>query len=266
MAELTWQQAIKRVLAEADRALHTSEITEQIIDRGLRDSLGATPEATVGAQLYGSIKRKGNDSPYLRVGKATFALKQNTETNANTDSSDQDNEYTDTEGGLEEDSEAGLIQAFGMYWQRNSVYWSPNPSLGGRQQIGATVVNFHDQRGVYLLYDGREVVYVGRSVDRPLGKRLYEHTQDRLRSRWDRFSWFGLRRVSPAGKLSEVKYTPSEELIAVTLEALLIEGLEPRQNRRRGDGFTAVEYLQADDPEIERQRMKSLLETVKSKF
>jgi hypothetical protein len=34
------------------------------------------------------------------------------------------------------------------------------------------------------------------------------------------------------------------------MEALLIEGLEPPQNRRRGDDFRAVEYLQAEDREL----------------
>jgi hypothetical protein len=33
-----------------------------------------------------------------------------------------------------------------------------------------------------------------------------------------------------------------------TLEALLIKSLEPPQNRKRGDGFSAVEYIQ-DVPE-----------------
>ncbi len=40
------------------------------------------------------------------------------------------------------------------------------------QQIGAMPVNFHGQMGIYLLYDGREVIYVGRTTDRALGKRL----------------------------------------------------------------------------------------------
>ena len=31
-----------------------------------------------------------------------------------------------------------------------------------------------------------------------------------------------------------------------TMEALLIEGLEPRQNRKREDGFNAIEYIQVE--------------------
>ena len=47
------------------------------------------------------------------------------------------------------------------------------------------------------------VVYVGRPINHPLGKRLYEHRLDRLSSRWKRFSWFGLLDVTEDGNLRE---------------------------------------------------------------
>jgi hypothetical protein len=56
------------------------------------------------------------------------------------------------------------------------------------------------------------------------------------------------------------------DIIVTTMEALLIEGLEPPQNRRRGDDFRAVEYLQAEDPELEKRRMMSLLAEMSSKL
>ena len=43
------------------------------------------------------------------------------------------------------------------------------------------------------------------------------------------------------------------------MEALLIEGLEPPQNRRQGNGFNAVEFLQRTDPELSRLKQKLLL-------
>ena len=49
------------------------------------------------------------------------------------------------------------------------------------------------------------------------------------------------------------------DMLVSTMEALLIEGLEPPQNRRRGDGFNATEFIQATDPEVERRRAKQLL-------
>ena len=87
---------------------------------------------------------------------------------------------------------------------------------------------------IYILYDHHTVVYVGRAIERPLGKRLYEHTVDRLGSRWNRFSWFGFLDVTQKGNLRETPFNSSLAALVATLEALLIEALEPPQNRKRG--------------------------------
>ena len=163
----------------------------------------------------------------------------------------------------EEDSEETLsfINSFGMYWGRLEVDWSKNtPKLLGVQKEGAKPVDFSHQLGVYILYDGHRPVYVGRSTNRPLGKRLYEHTTDRLRGRWSRFSWFGVIPVTEEGKLQKTDTVPSDpEAIISTLEALLIEAVEPSQNRKRGDDFNAIEYLQVEDPELAIKKQKRLL-------
>ena len=44
---------------------------------------------------------------------------------------------------------AGAVQAFGMFWRRDSVFWSGKPQLLGKQGVGATDVNFANQIGVY---------------------------------------------------------------------------------------------------------------------
>jgi predicted GIY-YIG superfamily endonuclease len=166
----------------------------------------------------------------------------------------------------EEKDTGGIVKAFGMYWQRDWVEWTIKPTLMGQQE-GADFVNFADQVGVYLLYDGREVVYVGRTTDNRLGARLSDHTRDRLNGRWDRFSWFGLLNVTDDGKLAQGETAEiTQEDIIVTIEALLIEGLEPRQNRKRGDAFRAVEYLQAQDPELLKKKKKKLAEEMLSKL
>ena len=72
--ELTWRKAIDKVLASSATPLHYSEIAEMIISDGLRKNLGATPSATVNAQISVSIKRDGDSSPYIRVGKGVYAL------------------------------------------------------------------------------------------------------------------------------------------------------------------------------------------------
>lgn len=130
------------------------------------------------------------------------------------------------------------------------------------QQLGAEPVDFGKQLGIYLLYDGREVIYVGRTTEGSLGGRLYHHTCDRLSTRWDRFSWFGLVPVSEKGSLAAMPAQYQSEQIIPALEAILIEALEPRQNRKRGDDLKAVEYLQHEDAEIKKQKLKDSLEAV----
>jgi hypothetical protein len=134
------------------------------------------------------------------------------------------------------------------------------------QQIGAESVNFGEQVGIYLLYDGREAVYVGRATERPLGVRLFEHSRDRLGSRWDRFSWFGARPVAEDGSLGTVPATYKAPDLLPVLEAVLIEALEPRQNRKRGDDLGAVEYLQVLDESIRNsQAIQTMITAIQSK-
>jgi len=259
--ELTWRKAIDKVLAVSDQPMHYKEIAEKIISDGLRTSLGATPAATVNAQIAVSIKKHGDSSPYVRVAKGIFTLAKGGST---VPSSTQVKEpSTDTP---DEEEQYAIVSSFGMFWRRESIEWIGTPKLLGMQQIGATPVDFSKQLGIYLLYDGREVIYVGRSTDRPLGRRLYEHTIDRMSTRWDRFSWFGLLPVSESGSLGKLPPTYDATKMIPALEAILIEALEPRQNRKRGDDLAAVEYLQKIDPEIEKKRVKATLDAALNKL
>jgi hypothetical protein len=165
---------------------------------------------------------------------------------------------------LEEQYE--IVTSFGMFWRRNAVEWVATPKLLGMQQLEATPVDFVQQLGIYLLYDGREVIYVGRTTDRPLGRRLFEHTVDRMSTRWDRFSWFGLLPVSEAGALGALPATFDAAKLIPALEAILIESLEPRQNRKRGDDLAAVEYIQRVDPELEKKRLKASFDAALNKL
>ena len=133
-------------------------------------------------------------------------------------------------------------------------------TLLGAQLKAAKPVNFADRVGVYILYSGERVIYVGRITEPRLGPRLWDHMCDRLAGRWDRFSWFGVRTANDDGTLGPVPCgNYAVDMLVSTMEALLIEGLEPPQNRRRGDGFNATEFIQATDPEVERRRAKQLL-------
>ena len=261
-SELTWRKAIDKVLGASDTPLHYNEITEQIIAQGLRHSLGATPAATVSAQISSLIKHEGASSPYIRIGKGIYTMKAQGKPTLK----QQPKLTPDVSESDETEAQYEIVSSFGMFWRREAVEWIATPRLLGMQQIGATPVDFNKQLGIYLLYDGREVIYVGRTTDRPLGKRLFEHTSDRMSSRWDRFSWFGLLPVSEQGVLGALPSTFDAAKLIPALEAILIEALEPRQNRKRGDDLAAVEYIQRVDPEIEKKRVKATLDAALNKL
>lgn len=251
--EKSWKEAIKKVLAESTTPLHYTEIAEQILSRGYYATDGATPAASVSAQIATSIKHEGEKSPFVRTGRGIFTLKNLADTLP---------EEPEINATLSE----SIIHSFGMYWQRDLVVWRNDPKLFGKQQAASREVDFNKQKGIYVLYDHHTVVYVGRSVDRPLGKRLYEHTVDRLGSRWNRFSWFGLLDVAEDGSLREMVLNISIANLIATLEALLIEALEPPQNRKRGDDFSGMEYIQAIDPELKEREIQNTLRSIERKL
>lgn len=241
---MTWDEAVQAVLREAGGALHYSEIAERIVAQGLREEVGATPQQTVAATISMSLREV--DSPYVRVARGEYALRSELQIGTVAPSAPEL---------VAEEAVTGALKAFGMYWQRGLVMWA-RPRLLGKQ-AGGTEVNFADQQGVYLLHDRDRVIYVGRADD-TLFARLKAHTTDRLSGRWDRFSWFGLRAVQSDGALSEVVLDWRHSVVIETLEALLIESLEPPLNRRRGDNLSAAEYLQVEDPDLEALRRQEL--------
>lgn len=263
--EKSWKEAIKRVLKESSIPLHYTEISEQILSQSYYETEGATPAATVNAQIASSIKHDGTRSPFIRVGKGIFALKNSpTAEISPVDIPKQAKSEALAESDVEPSE--SIIHSFGMYWQRDLIVWRNDPKIYGKQQATSKPVDFGKQKGIYILYDHHTVVYVGRSIERPLGKRLFEHTVDRLGSRWNRFSWFGLLDVTQEGNLQEMALNTSLAALVATLEALLIESLEPPQNRKRGDDFSAIEYIQSIDPELKEREIQNTLRSIEQKM
>jgi hypothetical protein len=256
MSELGWREAITQVLRGTPEPMHYASIAEAIAEQRLRSEFGATPAASVNSIISVSIQNEGEQSPFMRVGRGLYALRELSTS-----------QVQPSEIQAEEPDDTGLINAFGMYWARSNVLWITTPRVLGQQQPGSTPVDFCDQKGVYLLHDGRAVVYVGRTTEQPLGIRLRQHVSDRLNGRWDRFSWFGVYPVSESGILAtNAEATYDLEMLIVTMEALLIEGLEPPQNRKRGDDFRAVEFLQVEDPDIQKKQILLLMDELKKKL
>ncbi len=235
MAEMSWKDAAQKVLEGAHRPLHYREIADEILAQGLKTTFGATPESSVNAVISTEIQREGSDCVFERVSPGVYGIKASGRNIVP----------------LGNEPESGSLEAFGVYWRRDQVKWTGEPRLFGRARPRADRVNLADQRGVYLLYDEhRAVVYVGQATKQSIWKRVGQHVDDRLTARWERFSWFGIRPVEPSGSLASVETgTISPERLILTLEALLIEVLEPRQNRA-GSSYSGEEYIQAPDPRM----------------
>ena len=154
-----------------------------------------------------------------------------------------------------------VIKNFGFMWERDKVQWGSAGRGGGGSLDGIMVgnkkrkVDFTGQMGIYVLYDRFEQpVQIGQSRD--IMRRLRQHRKDHLRNRWTYFSWFRFYQVAASGQLS-VKDKAELLKRVVTLgeglneiEAVLIQVLEPRLNRRGSNWQDVEEYLQAV-PEIE---------------
>lgn len=260
MSDLSWRDAVVEVLRQSSEAMHYADIADAITEQKLRIHVGATPAQSVSYALTTSLNKEGPSSPFIRVAPGRYALRDAFEQSPPA-----------TRPLIVETKATGLINALGMFWARSKVHWTSNPRILGQQQEGSTPVDFAKQKGVYLLHDGRAVVYVGRATDQ-LATRLRQHVSDRLSGRWDRFSWFGIYPVvADSGDLDvnalDEDLSTSLAALIVTMEALLIEGLEPPQNRKRGDDFRAVEFLQVEDPEIRKKNVISrLMDELKTSF
>jgi HB1, ASXL, restriction endonuclease HTH domain len=76
MTDMPWREAVEKILDENAVAMHYSDIAEQIVERGLRDNVGATPAATVNSQISQSIKYDGTDSPFIRTDRGQYILRK----------------------------------------------------------------------------------------------------------------------------------------------------------------------------------------------
>ena len=76
---MTFLDAAHEILKQAGQPLHYREIAKRALEQGLIESKGKTPKATMNAQLATNIKRAaegGRPSPFVRVGRGVFGLKE----------------------------------------------------------------------------------------------------------------------------------------------------------------------------------------------
>lgn len=69
-------QAAEIVLKEASKPLHYKEITQRMINRGLWQTHGKTPDATVNAAIAVDIKKNGTHSLFQRTNGGVYVLRE----------------------------------------------------------------------------------------------------------------------------------------------------------------------------------------------
>lgn len=155
-----------------------------------------------------------------------------------------------------------IIQSYGLFWHADNVHWGRGSQGGTLLGVPArarssTPCDFREQIGIYVLYSNHDIVYVGQAgaKNQRLFKRLRKHRRDDLAGRWNRFSWFGLRRVLASGRLSTKKPRTSVSIASALnhMEAALIAAAEPTLNRqggRFGKKKGTLKYLQYRDDRL----------------
>jgi hypothetical protein len=112
-----------------------------------------------------------------------------------------------------------VIQNFGLFWERDHIEWGSRGQghaghLKGYVKNPQFPVDFREQRGIYVLYEGDNIatqraVYVGQAGagQNDLFHRLRDHNTKELWNRWQRFSWFGFLNVGNTRELVHVNKT-----------------------------------------------------------
>ncbi len=87
-----------------------------------------------------------------------------------------------------------LITRFGEFWQREDLFtvtkkqvvWNAERSWYGKKPP------LEGARGIYILYKGRNPVYIGKALkgENPIAKRLDIHARRWISHAWDNVSWY----------------------------------------------------------------------------
>ena len=230
--DLTWADAAAEVLQREWRPVHYREIADSILASDLTRTVPDEPAAQVNVVMSKEIRDNPDTSRFVRTEPGVYALRKY---------------LVAVAADPKERGQDGVqaIEGFGMFWRRSDVNWAETrPKLWGAHLGDEEILDLSNKCGVYVLHDRARTIYVGRAVDQPIVARLRAHTKDRHDPRWDRFSWFAASAVGTNGG------TLTSAAFLAALEAVLIEVLEPPQNRRRGDGLSDLEYVQERDPEL----------------
>ena len=249
--EMTWDEAVLRILGEATEPMACSDIAEAILGRGLKTTVGKTPSDTVAGVISRMRSRGTADIIKTRPGFFRLPAPADFPPAEETDELDS----TDAVGNL-------AVAAYGLHWEREKVDWTARRLLGyDIDPNPEQAIDFANQQGVYLLHSWQSVVYVGKTTAKADGlfdRLRWHHQRQAWSGKWERFSWFGIRRVNESGEMDDGPDTASKEVVAALMEAVLIETLRPSFNQQQGT-YMGTLYRQTVDPNIAMAQARALL-------
>lgn len=233
---MKWEEAVLKVLMEANEALHYQEIYRRIANEKLVKTRGKTPARTVWSTCTSLV----NKSQARRVDRGVYRINQD----------GVETTQEEKQGASEDAQQAEKYpsRSYGLLWSRDKVNWKGgrkqkrkwNEGLLGQESEGDKPKDFSGELGIYLLHQRGRVMYVGQTSEE-LYSRLYDHTKaiDRLNDRWDEFSWFSLGEVGKTDQSDQsMSDTSSEQKVIIDLlEAVLIEVILPPLNRKAGNNL-----------------------------
>lgn len=145
-----------------------------------------------------------------------------------------------------------MITHYGLFWSERDVFWGRRKNrgklLGRNRPLGqagaptkkerAGAIDYRDFVGLYCLYGGGELLYVGEAglgTKRTLFNRLKEHRKGSMSGRWNSFSWFGRDVCSGQTKVVDA---------LKQLEAISIAIVNPGFNKQSGTFAGATQVFQ----------------------
>ena len=252
--EITWEQAVLQILGGAAEPMYCGDIADEILRRGLKTTVGKTPNFTV-AGVISRLRAGGMDIVKTQPGVFYLRREQAPLPDVPVAEADDELDVTDAPQNL-------AVAAYGLHWERDKVDWTSRRLLGyDIDPAPDQAIDFANQQGVYLLHSWQSVVYVGKTSAKESGlfQRLHNHHNRQVWSgKWERFSWFGLRRVDEAGTMVDSTDSASKEVVTALMEGVLIETLRPSFNNQRGN-YMGTLYRQVIDPNIARARAWDIL-------
>ncbi len=221
--------AVVQVLHDMGRPLHLKEIAERIISNGLWVAKGKTPEATVAANLYTDIKKKGDKSAFILIAPQKFALRENMTTySLSSDIKDGTEKYSFTDSAeriLEKYGERRPMHYRSITKKALELGWlsteGKTPEATMYAQI-LTEIKRYQRRGEQprFVQHGKGIVGLSRWMGRGLAFDIEEHNRK--------------VRQSLLKQLLIMKWNEFEELIARLLAEMGFDEIEVTNRGKDG--------------------------------